>query len=299
MSDSKGKGPGKQLGKLKDKAFAAPQYVLPQHSLSKVINAATRLPAGPIKNVAVKGFTKAFKINMDEAAESNSNSFRSFNEFFTRELKPGARPMDPTDGNLVSPADGRVSQAGDIVDGKLIQAKGMDFAVEQLLAGSKAMSAPYKGGQFATIYLSPRDYHRVHMPCAGKLKEMVHVPGKLFSVNALTARSVPRLFARNERVICRFETEFGEMVMILVGAIFVSSMETVWHGVVNTGRHKTIREWNYDNENIQLARGAEMGRFNMGSTVIVLLPPNAPKLAPNVTADTPIQMGNTLALSTS
>lgn len=277
-----------------DKGFSTPQYLLPQHTLSKVVNAATRLPAGPVKTAAVKGFSKSFNINWDEAADQNIGNYRSFNDFFTRELKDGARPLDPNPDNLVSPADGKVSQAGDIVDGKLIQAKGKDFSLEELLAGSKAMAAPYRKGQFATIYLSPRDYHRVHMPCDGTLREMVYVPGKLFSVNALTARAVPRLFARNERVICRFDTEFGEMIMILVGAIFVSSMETVWHGVVNAQRNKVISEWAYDDGSVQLARGEEMGRFNMGSTVIVLLPKDAPKLAGTITADTPIQMGNTL-----
>ena len=281
--------------KLVDNSFSAPQHMLPQHGLSKIVNAATRLPAGPVKTAAVKGFSSAFKINWDEAADSNAENYRSFNDFFTRELKAGARPLDPIASNLVSPADGKVSEAGNIVNGKLIQAKGMDFRLEDLLAGSKALSAPFRGGQFATIYLSPRDYHRVHMPCDGTLREMVYVPGKLFSVNALTARTVPRLFARNERVICRFDTEYGEMIMILVGAIFVSSMETVWHGVVNGVRNKVICEWAYDKEQVKLKRGEEMGRFNMGSTVIVLLPKGGPQFAKNISDGHVIQMGETLA----
>lgn len=254
-----------------DHSFSAPQYLLPHQALSKVMHKATRSRLKPFKSAIIHGLTNIYGINMQEAEREHRSSYSSVNDFFTRALKAGARPVDPEPEAIVSPVDGAVSEAGPIRSQQLIQAKGRDFSVEDLLAGDKNLAAQFKDGDFATIYLSPKDYHRIHMPCDGRLTSMRHVPGRLFSVNPRTVRSVPRLFARNERVINIFETEFGPMALIMVGAIFVSSMETVWHGEVNTTRKGNVREWQYDGS-LKLCKGEEMGRFNMGSTVILLYP---------------------------
>ena len=253
--------------------YVASQYLLPHHFLSSLMYRLTRVETPGFKNTLIRKFIDLYGVDMGEALEADPRRYRSFNDFFTRALQPGARPVNPETNAIVCPADGVLSQAGDIVDGYLFQAKGHDYALLELLGGDMAWSRRFEAGSFATIYLSPKDYHRVHMPYPGTLKKMIHVPGRLFSVNDTTTRRVPGLFARNERVICLFETDLGPMAVILVGAIFVASIETVWAGVI-TPVSRQVSRWNYPpdqpEEPIQLDKGDELGRFNMGSTVILL-----------------------------
>lgn len=256
---------------FKESLTTLPQYILPHHPLSRLMRQLTHSENKIWKNLFIKGIVSHYGVNMDEAIESDSNAYPSFNHFFTRELKAGARTIANNKGDIACPADGAVSQAGDITEGNIIQAKGKNYTAVDLLGGDEERAAPFKNGKFSTIYLSPKDYHRLHMPLDGRLKEMVHIPGRLFSVNAATANSVPRLFARNERVVAIFETEIGPMALVLVGAIFVASIETVWHGEVTPPTVKSIRSWEYTRVSApKLKRGEEMGRFNMGSTIIVL-----------------------------
>jgi phosphatidylserine decarboxylase len=254
-----------------------PQYLLPQHGLSKIMSKLTHSQNKALKDLLIRQVIKHYGVDMSEAREENIDDYKSFNEFFTRELKPGLRPVAGGNDAIVCPADGVVSQCGAINGEKLLQAKGCNFTVFDLLGRDLERSHPFYNGSFATIYLSPKDYHRLHMPVTGTLQEMVHVPGRLFSVNEATARGVPGLFARNERVVALFETEFGLMALVLVGAIFVSSIETVWHGVVTPPTAPTVQTWDYrmktqalKNKPVLLNKGEEMGRFNMGSTIIVL-----------------------------
>lgn len=228
---------------------------------------------------------------MAESLIQDTDQFASFNEFFTRQLKANARPISAVANGIVSPADGVVSQAGKITNGDIIQAKGKTFTVTDLLGGDAQRAAPFNDGIFTTIYLSPKDYHRLHMPITGTLKEMIHVPGKLFSVNAATTEAVPRLFARNERVCCIFDTEVGEMALILVGAIFVSSIETVWHGVVTPPTQSEVRQWHYEADAVTLEKGEEMGRFNMGSTIIVLFAKDRASWQNELSAGQPVRLG--------
>lgn len=246
-------------------------YLLPHHFISRLVYAASRWQT-PLKNPIKRWFVKHFDVDMSEAMEEDAAAYPTFNAFFTRALKPGTRPVVENENVLVSPADGRISQLGEIRDGRIFQAKGRDYSLHELLGGSEARIAPFVNGRFMTIYLSPRDYHRVHMPTAGRLTSMVHVPGRLFSVAPHTVRTVPRLFARNERVACQFKTDGGMMSMVLVGAINVAAIETVWAGLVTPPRGREISERGYgDSMRIELDKGAEMGRFNMGSTVILLM----------------------------
>lgn len=228
---------------------------------------------------------------MKEALKSKPEAYPTFNHFFTRKLKPEARPIESEAGAIVCPADGAVSQVGKIDGAKVFQAKGKSFSVVDLLGGSVERAVPFIDGDFATIYLSPKDYHRLHMPLAGKLKEMVHIPGRLFSVNSATTRSVSGLFARNERVAAIFETEAGPMALVLVGAIFVSSIETVWHGVVTPPSATTVQSWLYDNKPVVLQKGDEMGRFNMGSTIIVLFSKNRMSWEKQLQPNRKVKMG--------
>ncbi|CAG1022756.1 phosphatidylserine decarboxylase [Patescibacteria group bacterium] len=267
------------------------QYLLPQHTLSTWMSKLTHCETQWFKNLFIKQIIKHYGVNMDEALIQDIKQFKSFNEFFTRELKPNARPISSIENAIVSPADGVVSQAGKITDGDIFQAKGKTFSVTELLGGSEERAAPFKDGIFTTIYLSPKDYHRLHMPLSGTLKEMVHVSGKLFSVNAATTEAVPRLFARNERVCCIFDTEIGEMALILVGAIFVSSVETVWHGVVTPPTQTGVRNWLYQENAPTLGKGEEMGRFNMGSTIIVLFGKDAAQWQSELTANKAVKLG--------
>lgn len=277
-----------------DYGFSAPQYVLPHQALSKVMHYITRSKLKPFKKAFIGGFSRLYNINMQEAEHADSKGYNSFNAFFTRALKPDARNIDEAPAAIVSPVDGTVSEAGPIEAGQIVQAKGKKYSLEDLLAGNKKLAAMFDGGDFATIYLSPSDYHRIHMPCSGALQGMWHVPGRLFSVSPRTARAVPRLFARNERVISVFETEFGPMALIMVGAIFVSSMETVWHGEVNTQRFGAVKEWQYDGS-LKIGKALEMGRFNMGSTVVLLFPPQAADLTANMTPGQKLRLGERIA----
>lgn len=256
--------------KLSAHFFIALQYILPQHFLSKMMWRLTRCEFKWLLMLVLPLFIRQFKVNMKEAKDSDWKSYSSFNNFFTRELKEDAREICTGEKSIASPVDGAISQSGKINADLIFQAKGHAYSLTQLLGDRKDLGKIFKDGQFNTIYLSPKDYHRIHMPVDGTLKEMIHVPGQLFSVNPTTVENVPALFARNERVICLFDTPAGPMAMVLVGAIFVGSIETVWHGEVTPPTHKDIRNWNYDEENITYAKGNEMGRFNMGSTVILL-----------------------------
>lgn len=229
---------------------------------------------------------------MDEAVEQDINAYNSFNHFFTRELKPGARPLTTEKNAIACPADGTVSQAGDITDGNIYQAKGKSFSTTDLLGGSAERAEPFNNGIFTTIYLAPKDYHRLHMPLTGTLREMVHIPGRLFSVNTATTNSVPGLFARNERVAAIFDTDPGPMALVLVGAIFVSSIETVWHGVVTPPCIASVQSWRYRDDPPKLQKGEEMGRFNMGSTIIILFAKGKVKWASELIPDKAVKLGD-------
>ena len=256
--------------KLSARLFIALQHIIPQHFLSKMMWRLTRCEYKWFLRLMLPFFIRQFKVNMEEAKNSDWRSYSSFNNFFTRELKEGVREISTDEKTITSPVDGAVSQLGKINSDLIFQAKGHAYSLTQLLGDREDLAKTFKNGQFNTIYLSPKDYHRIHMPIDGTLKEMIHVPGELFSVNPTTVENVPALFARNERVVCLFDTPAGPMAMILVGAIFVGSIETVWHGEVTPPTRKDIRNWIYDEDKISFVKGQEMGRFNMGSTVILL-----------------------------
>jgi phosphatidylserine decarboxylase len=246
------------------------QYVLPKRALTSFGGFVASRRGGARTTRLIKWFVGKYKVDMSEAADPDIAHYASFNEFFTRALKPGARPLASAD--LICPVDGAISQFGAIEHDQILQAKGHRYSTTALVGGDAKLAARFDHGHFATLYLSPKDYHRIHMPCAGKLLRMIHVPGDLFSVNPTTARGVPGLFARNERVVCVFESAQGPFVLTLVGATIVGSMATVWHGVVNPPRVTKVREWSYVDQNIVLEQGAEMGRFLLGSTVVMLFP---------------------------
>ncbi len=281
-----------------DYLFALLLYLLPHHLLSQVMYWITRCEWGPLKNLLIQQAIKWYDIDMELAAKPDPSAYRSFNDFFTRALRPDARPLAPEKNAVLCPVDGAVSQAGNIVGGRIIQAKGRDFTLEELVGGDSQLTQAFKEGSFATIYLSPRDYHRIHMPLSGRLTKMIHVPGRLFSVSPSTTRTVPRLFSRNERVINVFETDAGPMAVIMVGAIFVASMDTVWAGTV-TPRSRCVQHWSYGGEApspVELERGAEMGRFNMGSTVILLFGKDAVKWSDSLLPDGRVQMGRQIGV---
>ncbi len=279
---------------MNDKLKVLPQYLIPQHGLSRLAGWGADLESEGLKNFAIRKFIKAYGVNMQEAERENPEDYRTFNDFFTRALKPGVRPVCTGD-TVAHPADGVVSQCGPIENGRLFQAKGHTFSVRELLGGDGAVASEFAGGDFATIYLSPKDYHRVHMPIAGKLRQMFHVPGRLFSVNPLTARSVPNLFARNERAAAIFDTELGPMAMILVGATIVGSIETVWAGTVTPPTRDKVASFDYRDQDIRLAKGEEMGRFKLGSTVVLLFPKDRISFAEDVRAYASTTMGECLA----
>lgn len=267
------------------------QYLLPHRLLSRLALWAARWRFGPWKNLLIGMAVKRFRVDMAEAAEPDPRAYASFNAFFTRALKPAARVPDPDPAALLCPADGAVSQAGVVRDGRIFQAKGFDYSAAELLADLDEARA-FDGGLFATIYLSPRDYHRVHMPLAGTLRRTLHVPGRLFSVNTATAAAVPRLFARNERLVCLFDTEVGPLAMVMVGALLVSGVETVWDGVVIPPYADRVQARDRaDQPPIQLDRFAEMARFNYGSTVVMLLPPGVVALDAALVAGAPVRVG--------
>jgi phosphatidylserine decarboxylase len=255
-----------------DRLFVMSQYVTPQLAVSRLAGRLADNENTPaLKNRAIRWFIDRYGVNMSEALESELEAYPSFNAFFTRALKPGLRPVDETGNVLISPVDGAVSQLGQVTDDRVFQAKGQSFSLRELLGGDEKRCEPFRNGEFATIYLAPHDYHRIHMPITGTLREMVYIPGKLFSVNPVTAASVPNLFARNERVACIFDTAAGPMAMVLVGAMIVGSVETVWGGVVAPGTGLVTRT-RYDEKDITLQKGEEMGRFRLGSTVVMVMP---------------------------
>lgn len=280
------------------RAKIAFQYLMPQLGLTRVAGWLAEKEWGAVTHFIIKLFAKVYNVNFTEAEKSSPSDYKSFNEFFIRPLKMGARPIVSGENVLCLPADGRVSEVGRIEDNRLIQAKGHHFTLETLLANDVELAEKFKDGDFITTYLSPRDYHRVHMPCDGILRKMIYVPGELFSVNPFLAEHVPNLFARNERLICVFETEFGTMVQILVGATITASMSTVWAGVVNQPRSSEVKVYDYPDEGenvIHLKKGEEMGAFRLGSTVINLFPKSRVVLAEHLQAGEVTRMGELLA----
>ena len=261
---------------MNEHTFVALQHALPKHALTVLAGAVARAHGGKWTHALIRWFVGKYQVNMDEAAQPDITQYACFNDFFTRALKPGARPL--ADAAFVCPVDGAISQLGHMEGDQIFQAKGHHYSTQALVGGDATLAAQFQDGAFATIYLSPKDYHRIHMPSAGRLRRMIHVPGDLFSVNPATARGVPGLFARNERVVCVFDmpAASGEVpqqfVLVLVGATIVGSMATPWHGVVNPPRPGTVREWTYDDPKLSLKQGEEMGRFLLGSTVVVLWP---------------------------
>jgi phosphatidylserine decarboxylase len=269
------------------------QYLLPQHGISRLVLAATRVRTPWFKNWTIRGFLKLYRVAMDEAVETNPYRYGSFNEFFTRALKDGARPIARDECAIVSPADGCISEAGNIDGDRLLQAKGREFRLAELLA-AQPWASRFEGGSFATIYLAPFNYHRVHMPLRGELKDTVYVPGRLFSVNSATAQHVPQLFARNERILTLFDTAYGQMALVMVGALNVGSMATVWAGDITPAARRVITQLPADP--ITLEKGAELGRFNMGSTVILLFEPNRVHWHPHLCAGREVRLGQFLGL---
>jgi phosphatidylserine decarboxylase len=269
-------------------------HVLPHRFLSSLARRLAYSTSPATSRWLIDTVTRKFNVDLAEAANPDPRSYPSFNAFFTRALKPGARMADPDPRALLMPADGHISQCGAIEDGRIFQAKGQSFTAAELL-GDAAAAEPFRNGLFATVYLSPRDYHRVHMPWTGTLRETVHVPGRLFSVGTDAVARVPRLFARNERLVCHFDTDFGPMVSVMVGALLVSGVETVWSGEEIPAYGSAITRKDYRGKGITLERFAEMARFNYGSTVIVLLPPGVAELVPGLKAESPVRLGQALA----
>jgi len=276
--------------------FVISQYLTPQHLLSRMIGKLAESEFTPLKNKAIELFSARYQVDMSEAAIQDIDEFRNFNDFFTRELKPGARTIEQDSTTIISPVDGTISQLGPISQGQIFQAKGQRYSVVELLGGDHERALPFIGGDFATIYLAPRDYHRIHMPFNGILSEMVYVPGKLFSVNPVTAEKVPRLFARNERVVALFDTDIGPMAVVLVGAMIVASIETVWAGQVAPVR-RAIHTTQYGKNlsPISLAKGEELGRFKLGSTVILAFPPDTVEFVNTLKSESCVTMGQAFA----
>ena len=268
------------------------QYLLPQQALTALAGRFAGWQGGALTTAAIRRFVARYGVDMAEAADPAPGHYATFNAFFTRALREGARPL--ADADFISPVDGAISQCGPIEGDQIFQAKGHRYSTRALVGGDAVLADRFQDGTFATLYLSPRDYHRIHMPCAGRLTRMIHVPGDLFSVNPATARGVPGLFARNERVVCVFEGAQGPFVMVLVGATIVGSMATVWHGVVNPPRPGRLREWTYEMGNIELAQGEEMGRFLLGSTVVMLFPKGVMQFNADWTPTRPIRMGEAM-----
>ena len=278
---------------MSDRLAVLPQYLLPKKLLTQLAGRAADARLGDATHAAIRRFVARYGVDMGEAANPDIASYASFNDFFTRPLRDGARPLAAAD--YVCPVDGAISQFGAIEQGRIFQAKGHAYSTTALLAGDARLAAEFAHGQFATLYLSPKDYHRIHMPCAGRLQQMVYVPGELFSVNPTTARGVPGLFARNERVVCVFESDQGPFVLVLVGATIVGSMATVWHGQVNPPRTGTLRQWDYAPGQVRLQKGEEMGRFLLGSTVVMLFPQGPLQFNPAWAPARPIQLGEAMA----
>lgn len=292
---------------MSDRLKVLPQYLLPKLALTQFMGRLANKQAGSTTTAAIERFISRYGVNMGEAANPDPASYASFNEFFTRPLRPGARPIVPErEAAWACPVDGAISQFGAIEKDQIFQAKGHHYSTRALVGGDARLAAEFDDGHFACLYLSPKDYHRIHMPCAGTLRQMIYVPGELFSVNPTTARGVPGLFARNERVVCVFDTPHGPFVNVMVGATIVGSMATVWHeqhggpagGVINPPRLPDVKVWNYPSGAVQLARGAEMGRFLLGSTVVMLWPKLHLQFNPSWQAGAAIRMGEAMAIAT-
>ncbi len=278
---------------MSDRLNVLPQYLYPKQALTSFAGFVASREWGSRTTDLIRWFVQRYGVDMSEAADPEIASYASFNHFFTRALRPGARPL--ATAHLVCPVDGAISQFGRIEHDQIFQAKGHAYSTTALVGGDAALGALFEGGHFATLYLSPKDYHRIHMPCDGTLRRMVHVPGDLFSVNPKTARGVPGLFARNERVVCMFDTAHGPVAMVLVGATIVGSMATVWHGVVNPPRVRRVRDWRYDVGTVVLGRGEEMGRFLLGSTVVMLFPKGRLTFDPAWAPLRPVRLGEAMA----
>lgn len=282
---------------LKDSLKAYPFYLIPHHLVSRIIYRLTRIESSWVQP-AIKKFVTMFDVDMNEAKIQDISQFKTFNEFFTRELKEGVRPLDSTDDILSCPVDGTISQAQPITNGNIFQAKGHHYSATTLLGGDSTLSEVFKNGFFSTIYLSPRDYHRIHMPCDGTLTHQVYIPGRLFSVAPFTVNTIPGLFSRNERVAALFDTKYGRMAMVLVGAINVAAIETIWDGLVTPPPGKDIVTKTYKAEEVMLKKGEEMGRFNMGSTIVWLMESNAFEGSSSLATGTPVRLGEAFLQTT-
>ena len=278
---------------MSDRLAVLPQYLYPKRALTRFAGRVARAERGAVTTGIIRRFVRKYGVDMNEALEPNLARYASFNDFFTRALKPGARPIAQAD--LVCPVDGAISQFGPVAGDQIFQAKGHRYSTTALVGGDAALAAQFADGSFATLYLSPKDYHRIHMPCDGRLVRMIYVPGELFSVNPVTARGVPGLFARNERVVCVFESAHGPFVLALVGATIVGSMTTVWHGAVNPPRGAKVREWQYAETPVALGQGEEMGRFLLGSTVVLLFPKPALRFNPAWSPGRAVRLGEAMA----
>jgi phosphatidylserine decarboxylase len=283
---------------VSDRFKVLPQYIYPKRAINRFSGWVANARWGPVTTLIIRWFVGHYKVDMGEAANPDIRSYETFNAFFTRALKPGVRPL--ADADYICPVDGAVSQFGPIERDQLFQAKSHNYSTRALVGGDRELAAQFDHGSFATLYLAPKDYHRVHMPCAGRLTRMIYVPGTLFSVNPTTALGVPNLFARNERVVCVFDSEHGPFVLTLVGATIVGSMETVWHGIVNPKRPGVMREWRYDPQQWVFAKGDEMGRFSLGSTVVILFPQSSGlRFNPDWRPERPVRLGEMMAKHTS
>ncbi len=277
---------------MSDRIKVLPQYFIPKQAVTALAGRVAGAKGGARTTKLINWFVGRYGVNMAEAQNPDTASYASFNEFFTRPLRADARPIGPAP--FICPVDGRISQFGGIDNDQIYQAKGHKFSTTALVGGDAELAAQFKNGAFANLYLSPKDYHRIHMPCDVRLRRMIYVPGELFSVNPTTARGVPNLFARNERVVCVFDTEYGPFVLVLVGATIVGSMATTWHGVVNPPRTRAVREWRYDDQQITLKKGEEMGRFLLGSTVVMLFQKDIISFNPNWTPEAGVRLGDTM-----
>jgi len=282
-------------GPAAERAAVRLQYALPKRAMTEFAGRVADAPRGAATTRLIRWFIRRYDVEMSEALDPDPAHYATFNEFFTRALKPGVRPI--ADAELVCPVDGAISQFGDVELDQILQAKGHRYTTVALVGGDADLAARFEHGLFATLYLSPRDYHRIHMPCDGTLLRMTHVPGELFSVNPVTARGVPGLFARNERVVCVFEHARGPFVLVLVGATIVGSMATVWHGVVNSPRAREPRTWTYAHGEVRLGKGEEMGRFLLGSTVVLLFPPSFHQFHPRWVAGGAVRLGEPMGLA--
>ena len=281
-----------QFSDLCDLLRVVPQYLMPKQAMT-VFGSFVANSRAPWTRGIIPWFIRRYGVDMTEAADPDPAHYACFNDFFTRALREGVRPL--ATAPFVSPVDGAVIRCGTIAGGQILQVKGHRYSARALVGGDATLAAPFEDGEAISVYLSPKDYHRIHMPCDGRLLRMIHVPGDLFSVNPTTVRGVPGLFARNERVVCLFESAFGPFVLTLVGATIVGSMATVWHGLVNGKRSGVMREWRYDDQNITLKRGDEMGRFLLGSTVVMLFTPNVLRPLPEWTPGRMVRMGEAMA----